>query len=65
MSDKKAERWAPQPMDVLETKEVARWIKASERTVRRQGLPHLPGMPGKYLVADILAHWQAKKGKAA
>jgi hypothetical protein len=38
--------------DVLTTREVARWLRKSERTVQRLRLPQV--LPGRYLFADVL-----------
>lgn len=43
---------APQPHEVLFTSEVARWLQISPRSVERHFTPFLPG---RYLVAQILA----------
>jgi hypothetical protein len=45
--------------DVLTTREVARWLKRSERTVQRLGLPQV--LPGRYLFADVLEALKARR----
>lgn len=49
-------RKAPEPNTVLTTSEAARWLRCSPRTVER----HFDAfLPGRYLVAHILARLES------
>jgi hypothetical protein len=45
--------------DVLTTREVARWLRKSERTVQRLRLPQV--LAGRYLFADVLEALKARR----
>lgn len=52
----------PEPNTVLTTSEVARWLRVSERTVERH---YTAFLPGRYLVAHILARLEQMAAQRA
>jgi len=53
----------PDPLEILTTEELARWLRKSSRTVERMRLPTVA--PGRYLFRHVLEDLDRRKGRAA